>query len=102
MLTGMLNFCVSCTRGNVSVPNIAADTAAMLDDVSHQAEFASKQVSCHIVLTCSDSGFLFPVEQGKALLCRDFRNHKYSSGFFADEGRFVPSPAFYFWKNIQP
>lgn len=45
MLTGMLNFYFSCVRGNVPVPNIAAETAAMLDDVSHQAEFASKQAS---------------------------------------------------------
>ena len=45
MLTGMLNFYFSCVRGNVPVPNIAAETAAMLDDVSHQAEFLSKQAS---------------------------------------------------------
>ena len=61
MLTGMLNSYFSCVRGNGPVPNIAAVPAAMLDDISHQAEFlskqASKQASCQYLEFRSD--FLF-------------------------------------------
>ena len=102
MLTGMLNFYFSCVRGNVPVPNIAAETAAMLDDVSHQAEFSSKQVSCHISINLSDFGFLFPAVRGTALSCRDFRNHEYKFVFRTGKGCLASSPVFYFGKNIQP
>lgn len=106
MLTGMLNFYFSCVRGNVPVPNIAAETAAMLDDVSHQAEFLSKQASKQA--TCQYSEFrpdflFFSAIFGEVPFCLDCRNnnHKNFQSNTATVAMY-PVEVFVFCKNKQP
>lgn len=101
MLAGIQNFYLSCSRGNVPVSNIAAGTAAMLDDVSHQAEFLSKQAICQYSEFRSDF-LLFSAIFGEVPFCLDCRNNHKNFQSNTATAAMYPVEVFVFCKNKQP
>ena len=105
MLAGIQNFYLSCVRGNVPVLNIAAVPAAMLDDVSHQAEFLSKQASKQAICQYSEfrSDFLlFSAIFGEVPFCLDCRNNHKNFQSNTATAAMYPVEVFVFCKNKQP
>ena len=80
-----------------------ADSSAILDDVSHQVEFsskqASKQVACQRVASHSDFLIPFSAIWSGALSCPDFRKTYKISQRIADKGTCVSSSAFCLGNN---
>lgn len=76
-----------------------ADSSAILDDVSHQVEFSSKQVACQRVASHSDFLIPFSAIWSGALSCPDFRKTYKISQRIADKGTCVSSSAFCLGNN---
>ena len=79
-----------------------ADSSAILDDLSHQVEFSSKQVACQCIASHSDFLISFSAIWSGTLSCPDFRDEYKNFQLCAEAGSLAPAPAFCYARHRQP